>query len=212
MDEDQFDRVCDHLIVEDQSSGAVVGTYRMQSGVTAGRNFGYYSEREFDSLPFEPIRREVLELGRASICSEHRSSQTISLLWRGIAQYARLHGLRYLIGCSSLISRTPRKGWGVYRQLQQSKADSRFCTRPVSGFELPQSEDSVRDEEKVPKLLKTYVALGARICGTPAWDREFGTIDFLTMLDLTQLSAAARSRFLPETVHSPVSAEPVCVS
>ncbi len=37
---------------------------------------------------------------------------------------------------------------------------------------------------KVPKLLKTYLAIGARIAAPPAWDREFRTIDFLTLLDL----------------------------
>jgi len=45
-------------------------------------------------------------------------------------------------------------------------------------------------------LLKTYLAIGARICAPPAWDREFGTIDFLTLLDLKTLSSAARNRFL----------------
>jgi putative hemolysin len=49
---------------------------------------------------------------------------------------------------------------------------------------------------KVPKLLRTYLAIGARIAGPPAWDREFGTIDFLTLLDLKLLSSSARNRFL----------------
>jgi hypothetical protein len=49
---------------------------------------------------------------------------------------------------------------------------------------------------KVPKLLKTYLAIGAQICGPPAWDREFGTIDFLTLLDLQAISPSARNRFL----------------
>jgi putative hemolysin len=48
----------------------------------------------------------------------------------------------------------------------------------------------------VPKLLKTYLAIGARIGGPPAWDQEFGTIDFLTLLDLKLLSSSARNRFL----------------
>jgi putative hemolysin len=48
---------------------------------------------------------------------------------------------------------------------------------------------------KVPKLLKTYLAIGARIAAAPAWDREFGTIDFLTLLDLKLLSSSARNRF-----------------
>jgi putative hemolysin len=49
---------------------------------------------------------------------------------------------------------------------------------------------------KVPRLLKTYLAIGARIAAPPAWDREFGTIDFLTLLDLKLLSHSARNRFL----------------
>jgi putative hemolysin len=49
---------------------------------------------------------------------------------------------------------------------------------------------------KVPKLLRTYLAIGARIAAPPAWDRAFGTIDFLTLLDLKMLSASARNRFL----------------
>jgi putative hemolysin len=51
-------------------------------------------------------------------------------------------------------------------------------------------------ETNVPKLLKTYLAVGARICSEPAWDRAFGTIDFLTLQDMHELTAAARSRFL----------------
>jgi hypothetical protein len=36
------------------------------------------------------------------------------------------------------------------------------------------------------------VAIGA----PPAWDREFGAIDFLPLLDLKLHSASARNRFL----------------
>jgi putative hemolysin len=46
----------------------------------------------------------------------------------------------------------------------------------------------------------------------PAWDREFGTIDFLTLLDLAQLSPAARNRFLPEESESLTCSEPVSIS
>jgi putative hemolysin len=51
---------------------------------------------------------------------------------------------------------------------------------------------------KVPKLLRTYIGIGAKICGAPALDQEFGTIDFLTLLDMRELTPAARIRFLTE--------------
>jgi putative hemolysin len=50
--------------------------------------------------------------------------------------------------------------------------------------------------DKVPKLLRTYLAVGAKICGPPAIDREFKTIDFLTLVDLETLHPRVRARFL----------------
>ena len=43
----------------------------------------------------------------------------------------------------------------------------------------------------VPKLLRAYLALGAKVCGPPAIDREFRTIDALTWLDLASLRLSA---------------------
>jgi len=217
LDADHFDIFCEHLLVEDKLEAdpfrRVVGTYRMQSGPTAARNLGYYSEQEFNFAPYEPLRPDILELGRASIDREHRTPEVLTLLWRGIAQYASDMGLRYLIGCSSLNSKDPAEGWQVYRQLSHYLVSPEFETMPATAYLCPsehagrQAQPSPQPEEpalsnpssaqaKIPKLLKTYVAIGARICGPPAWDREFGTIDFLTLLDLRLISPSARNRFL----------------
>ncbi len=206
LDTDQFDLFCEHLLVEDRQHNRIVGTYRMQSGITAGRNLGYYSEQEFNFAPYEPLRPGILELGRASIDREHRTPEVLTLLWRGIAQYANDMGLRYLVGCSSLNSRNPEEGWQLYSQLQQYRVSPEFETVPTGTFACPTAPvcdaqpscggEELKEVVKVPKLLRTYLAIGARIAAPPAWDRSFGTIDFLTILDLKLLSAAARNRFL----------------
>ena len=207
IDTDHFDVFCEHLLVEEKIAGRVVGTYRMQSGTTAAINQGYYSAQEFEFAPYEPLRRDILELGRASIDREHRTPEVLTLLWRGIAQYANNMGLRYLVGCSSLSSRNPAEGWQMYRELERYRASPEFETVPtpdyICPFEQQGSETQIDSgpqdlgsPTKVPKLLKTYLTIGARICAPPAWDREFGTIDFLTLLDLKMLSSAARNRFL----------------
>ena len=201
LDKDQFDYVCDHLIVEDRSSGEVVGTYRMQSGNEACRHWGYYSAQEFDFAPYEAVRDQVLELGRASIDRDHRSSEVLTLLWRGITLYSKSCGLRYLIGCSSLNSQDPVEGWAIYEQLKPFLASAEFHTKPTAAYTLPSGNGQPQNPPKIPRLLKTYIGVGARICGEPAWDREFGTIDFLTLLDLRQLTPAARNRFLPDEEH-----------
>jgi putative hemolysin len=199
IDTDRFDAVCDHLVVEEKLSRRIVGTYRMQSGPTAARHMGYYSEQEFNLAPYEPLRCGILELGRAAIDREHRTPEVLTLLWRGIAQYAHELELRYLLGCSSLNSTDPVEGWQMYRQLEQYRVSPEFQTTPTAEFACPTDENSAQSDAapaKVPRLLKTYLAIGARIAAPPAWDREFHTIDFLTLLDLKLLSSSARNRFL----------------
>jgi putative hemolysin len=210
LDSDQFDLFCEHLLVEDKLSRRIVGTYRMQSGASAARNLGYYSEQEFSLTPYEPLRAGILELGRASIDRDHRTPEVLTLLWRGIAQYATNMGLRYLIGCSSLNSKDPAEGWQMYSQLEQYRVSPEFETVPTASYACPSEQEGQGAQPpagqemrthtytsvKIPRLLKTYLAIGARIAAPPAWDREFGTIDFLTLLDLKLISPAARNRFL----------------
>jgi putative hemolysin len=199
LDVDQFDLFCEHLLVEDKVDKRIVGTYRMQSGIAAAENLGYYSEQEFDFSPYASMRSEILELGRASIDRDHRNPEVLTLLWRGIAQYATDMQLRYLIGCSSLNSAAPCEGWQIHAQLGNYRVAEELRTVPMPGFDCPTDwgeEDLATEPVKVPKLLKTYLAIGARICGAPAWDREFGTIDFLTLMDLRTISSSARNRFL----------------
>jgi len=210
LDSDQFDLFCEHLLVEDTLSRRIVGTYRMQSGLSAARNLGYYSEQEFNLAPYEALRAGILELGRASIDREHRTPEVLTLLWRGIAQYATDMGLRTLIGCSSLNSKDPAEGWQVYSQLEQYRVAAEFETTPATRYACPRGQEGQSTQlpaqhemrthtdtsVKIPRLLKTYLAIGARIAAPPAWDREFGTIDFLTLLDLKTISPAARHRFL----------------
>ena len=197
QDVDQFDAICDHLIVEDRRRGIIVGTYRLQTGSTAAAYAGYYSEREFDFGPYEPLRGSMVELGRACIDRNHRSTEVLLLLWRGIVQYAVHHGARYLIGCCSLTSQDPAEGTSVFAALSGSLAETRLQTRPQAEFTMPLVRGAER-ELKIPKLLRTYLAVGAKICGPPAIDREFKTIDFLTLMDLDQLHIRLRSRFLKQ--------------
>jgi hypothetical protein len=123
-------------------------------------------------------------------------------------------GLRCLLGCSSLNSNDPAEGWQAFRQLENFRVPREFETAPTAAYACPpelqdadaQSLPCQTDRSdvlatptvhgKVPKLLKTYLAIGARIAAPPVWDREIRTIDFLTLLDLKLLSAAARNRFL----------------
>lgn len=197
LDADPFDAVCDHLLVEEASSGAVIGTYRLQTGSRAAAGIGYYSEREFDFAPFEALRSQLVELGRACIHREHRSFAVLNLLWKGIGDYALQRGCRYLIGCSSITSQDESVGAAAYQRLVPQLAAAGLRTRPRATFECSLAVVASQ-APRIPRLLSAYLAMGAAICGPPAIDREFRTIDFLTCADLQSpaiLAMQERGRF-----------------
>src|SRR5438128_9212676 len=136
LDADAFDEVCDHLIVEQVSTGEIVGTYRLQTGQRAATNIGYYSEREFDFSPYEPLRKETIELGRACVHTDHRNFNLLHLLWRGIARYAVERNARMLVGCSSISSQDPTDGIAAYENLQPHLVPRELRTYPHSQFRV----------------------------------------------------------------------------
>ena len=196
LDIDAFDPVCAHLIVEHVGTGEIIGTYRLQTGLSAKQHLGYYSEREFDFSPFEPMRAQMLELGRACISAKHRNFAVLNLLWKGIASYGESQGTRYLIGCSSLTTQDKALGVAAHQLMAPHWAPAIWQTRPLPGFECIAAPS--RETPKIPRLLSAYLALGASICSPPAIDRAFKTIDFLTMIDVRSPNVVAlqqRGRF-----------------
>jgi putative hemolysin len=195
-DEDAYDAYCDHLLVEQEDTGEIVGTYRLQTGQLAAAHLGYYSEQEFDFAPYESLRCEMVELGRACVHCDHRHLGVLGLLWRGIFTYARERHERYLIGCSSLTSQDPALGAAThaYFSAHGFAAEPHFLTVPTPAFACPLDIIATACPPP-PKLLRTYLSIGAKICGPPAIDREFGTIDFLTLLDLPAFTEMAKAHF-----------------
>jgi putative hemolysin len=182
--------------VRETGTGALVGTYRLQTGTSAKAHHDYYSAGEFDLSPLEPYRAQIVELGRACVHKAHRNVRVLSMLWRGIGNYLALKHARYVLGCSSLDSQNTAEGVAVYRHLQEKHlAPSHFRVEPWTDYACHSTEVWTA-EPKVPGLLAAYFSLGAYICGSPALDREFGTIDFLTVLDMQRLNPRAAALYL----------------
>lgn len=190
-DEDGFDNVCHHLLVEDRTTSTVIGTYRMQTLEMAGAVGAFYSAGEFglEDLPDEMLCKAV-EVGRACIALEHRNRQVLFLLWRGLARYLQAFDKRYLFGCCSLTSQDPCKGLRLYRQLgEQGKLHPHLSLQPRSAVACECAAVDVESQPSVelPQLFATYLRYGGLVCAPPAIDREFKTIDYFVMLDSESL-------------------------
>ncbi len=190
-DVDEFDPYCHHLIVLDTRTQAIVGTYRMQTAAMAERNLGFYSTAEFDlaGFPTEVIAQAV-ETGRACVAKEHRNTQVLFLLWRGLALYMATNQLRYLFGCCSLTSQDPVEGLATLKYLEDhGHMHPHYVIQPQPEY-VCNDQDAVADPSfpvKIPQLFRIYLRHGAKTCGPPAIDRRFKTIDFLILFDVAAM-------------------------
>jgi putative hemolysin len=193
LDMDDYDELCDHLVIKDGRNGQIVGTYRLICDCFSDN---FYSEGEFDIRNIKILAGVKLELGRACIAKEYRNGKTILLLWQGLHEYIRKINARYLFGCAS-VSTTDLMKMAVLDSYLQKRYYTSPDIRVVPNKKYRIKElaslvnvlDTYTDLKPktarlIPSLLNSYLSLGAKICGEPAFDAEFKCMDYLTILDL----------------------------
>lgn len=190
-DLDEYDAQCHHLMVIHEPTARTIGTYRLQTAEMARAGRGFYSADEFriDAWP-EEVLGQSCEIGRACIAYEHRHRRVLLALWRGLATYVVISRKRYFFGCCSLTSQDPAEAARTAEYLRRhGHVHATLPLDPTPDFDAHEDRLPVDGWEQVhlPTLFRTYLRYGARICGRPAIDRAFKTIDFLALLDLDEV-------------------------
>ncbi|AYV31205.1 GNAT family N-acetyltransferase [Streptomyces goshikiensis] len=199
LDSDAFDAYCDHLLVVEEETEQVVGTYRLlppERAAVAGR---LYSEGEFDLSALAPIRPDLVEVGRSCVHPDHRGGAVIALVWAGLARYMDRSGHNWLAGCCSI----PLADGGVLA----AAARANVLTRNLAPEEYrvtphnPWNAEGITfpDRVELPALLRGYLRLGAWVCGEPALDVDFGCADLYVLLSLRRTNPRYLKHFLSLT-------------
>ncbi|WP_292981574.1 GNAT family N-acyltransferase [Mycobacterium sp.] len=192
LDADCFDEHCDHLLVREESSGQLVGCYRMLTPVGAVAAGGLYTATEFDIRSLDSLRPSLVEMGRAAVHNEHRNGAVVLLMWAGILAYLDRCDYDYVTGCVSVPVAADGEPPGTQirgvrdfvSRRHAAPADYRVVPRRpviIDGCSLDEIAPPARPV--LPPLMRGYLRLGARICGEPAHDPDFGVGDFPALLD-----------------------------
>ncbi len=195
LDIDEFDTYCDHLLIRDQESLKVVGTYRVLPPHKALEIGRLYSDSEFDLSRLNHLRPKMVELGRSCVHADYRSGAVIMALWSGLAQYMLKHDYEIMLGCASI----PMADGGHFAaSLYNSLGSEQMAPVEHHAFPrlpLPLERLNGGLEVEPPPLIKGYLKLGAKICSAPAWDPDFNTADVLTMLRLSEINPRYAKHF-----------------
>jgi putative hemolysin len=204
LDIDEMDPYCDHLLIREESTGQIVGTYRMLPPHRAQAAGRLYSDSEFDLAGLAEVRDQIVEAGRSCVHPDHRTGAVINLMWAGIARYLHLHGYRWLAGCASVSLADGGESadcvWALAREKHLAPPRLRVTPRrPYSVRPAPTTERS-RLLAAVPPLLRGYLRLGAWVGGPPAHDPDFDVADFFVLLPLDRVDPRYLKHFLGSTV------------
>jgi len=193
-DADRFDEFCDHLLVREDTTGELVGCYRMLPPPGAIAAGGLYTATEFDVRALDALRPSLVEMGRAVVRADHRNGAVVLLMWAGILAYLDHSGYDYVTGCVSVPTHDPVGATAPGAQVRgvrdfvtrRHRAPAQWTVYPyrpviLDGRTLDDIEAPARPT--LPPLLRGYLRLGAQICGQPAHDPAFGVADFPALLD-----------------------------
>lgn len=207
LEEDDYDRDCDHLIVIDHArpGGPVVGTYRLLREDVATQIGGFYSAGEYDLSPLLALSlsggqsTQLLELGRSCVDQPYRTNATITLLWRAIASYLEAYRIGFMFGCASFHGTDPAAHADELAYLQRfhlAPPELRVRALPQHRVEMaPAGAVTDMTGRGLPPLIKAYLRVGAKVGDGAFVDRAFNTVDVFMIMPVERIVGRYGRRF-----------------
>ncbi len=203
-DFDEFDELCDHLLVKDREKNQVVGSYRLlrRSKLPAGRKF--YTEGEYDiSKMLSYFKGEIMELGRSCVDKEYRTRSSMQLLWRAIGEYSEIYGVEAMFGCASFPGADHRQHALPLSVLYHYYlAPEEFRPRALEKLYTPMnlmpkdSFDAKKAVVALPPLVKGYIRTGAFVGDGAFEDKSYNTTDVCIILKTDQITSKYHDRYV----------------
>lgn len=195
LERDQFDAAFDHMLLYDDSVGAVVGVYRLLRQDVAAQVGQFYSEDEYDLTALRQSGRRLLELGRSCLHRDYRGGTAMFHLWSALAQYVAEHKIEVMFGVASFQGIDPRALAAPlsllhHRHLAPENMRPRAIGTSVQAMDLiaPADLDRRAAMLQIPALIKAYLRLGGTVGDGAFVDHNFNTTDVCVMMDTARMN------------------------
>jgi len=192
LDKDSFDAICYHLIVKDTLANNIVGYSRILTSDLISSADQFYSASEFDISQIIQANKRYMEIGRTCVDPSYRSGAVIGLLWSKIGKTMNELNIDYLMGCASIsLLDGGARAIAIVNHLRENHFTP-ANSRVVPSIPLPQFDIDLDGKQHIPALLKTYLRMGAKVCGEAFLDKDFNVADVLVLLAKSDI----KSRYL----------------
>ncbi|MEM9249400.1 MAG: GNAT family N-acyltransferase [Pseudomonadota bacterium] len=200
-DEDVFDARFQHVLIEDGSSGRLLGTYRallLANGSELGRS---YAAQFYGLGALSRYRAPMLEVGRFCLAPERRDADLVRIAWGALTRQVDALEVGMLFGCSSFAGTDPAVHRDTFALLHARHRAPRAWRPAVKAPDVVQLDgatvatDARRVAAQLPPLLRSYLAMGGWVSDHAVRDHDLGTLHVFTGLEIASIPPA-RARAL----------------
>ena len=205
-DGDSFDACCDHVLIRDRQSGALVCCFRMQMLAGGAEIAQTYAAQFYDLATLERFRGRMVELGRFCIHPARRDPDILRVAWGAMTVFVDANDVQMLFGCSSFAGTETARYLDAFAMLKaRHLAPPRWLVRVKApnvfryGARLRRRPDMKKALQFMPPLLRTYLTMGGWVSDHAVVDRQMNTLHVFTGLEIGAIPAA-RKRLLRAVV------------
>ncbi|MBV0911910.1 GNAT family N-acetyltransferase [Anianabacter salinae] len=201
-DADDFDAVCDHVLVEEVKTGRLVCCFRLlplPRGTEIGRS---YSAQYYNLSALEAFDGPMVEMGRFCIHPDYKDPDILRVAWGAMTRYVDEQGVEMLFGCSSFHGTETENYLDAFAMLKERHLAPKLWLPKVKApnvfrfaRRLRRKPDAKRAMLTMPPLLRTYLVMGGWVSDHAVVDRDLNTLHVFTGLEIRAIPPA-RQRLL----------------
>lgn len=203
VDVDAFDPACDHMLVEDRRSGAVVCCFRMMPLVDGSEIARSYSAQHYDLSALEAYPERMVEMGRFCVAPGVMDPAILRVAWGAMTRYVDERDVGMLFGCSSFqgvdadaymdaFALLKERHLAPPRWLPRVKAPKVFRYAKKLRLRRPNMKLATA---RMPPLLRTYLTMGGWVSDHAVIDTDLNTLHVFTGVEIARVPPA-RARAL----------------
>lgn len=210
LDTDDLDAQCQHMLVEEVQTGALICCFRFLPLTDGSQIARSYSAQFYDLRALEGFDGPMVEMGRFCIHPDHRDPNIVRIAWAAMTRFVAESGVEMLFGCSSFLGCEPEPHAEAFTMLKERhlaprrwwprvKAPSVFRFARALRLRKP---DPKRAMAAMPPLLRSYLAMGGWVSDHAVVDPVLRTMHVFTGLEIRAIPPA-RKRLLQAMLNQP---------
>ncbi|SHI80471.1 ornithine-acyl[acyl carrier protein] N-acyltransferase [Shimia gijangensis] len=202
LDQDAFDPLCTHFLVEERETRALVCCFRILT-LTGGNEIDRcYSAQFYELSALRSFEGPMVEMGRFCMHPDVHDPDILRAAWAAMTAYVDENKVEMLFGCSSFSGTDAAEYVDAFAMLRDRHlAPKRWLPKVKApnvfryAARLRRKPDLKRAQMRMPPLLRTYLLMGGWVSDHAVVDRKMNTLHVFTGLEIRAIPPA-RKRLL----------------